>query len=147
MQLGFCKMKLASNLNEETTNNKISAFLSKNKNFTLVGDDELTAEGKMYDIVSKKTVKDGVIYYAKCDGEEDEILTKLSGSDKSGAADTGFTVKAGKFFDLKYSVHTVNKCPKHSATATTTMHPLKSAVCYRSYFRDVFSPPPDGSCS
>ncbi len=97
----------------------------------------------MYDIAATKACNGVILYYTTSDNEEDGILTKLSDPNKNNATDKLFDAKVVKFVDIKYSPIQVSNRPDQSFSGVPKIQPLDNSLFYSSYFRDIFSPPPD----
>jgi len=143
IQIEMCKIKAKDNDNVQVEKKRAVMFSSRAGGFKLVGDDELMAGGKMYDIVGKKTVNGVTEYYAASDNDEDAILNKLSVSHKTSAGDKALASVRFKIYDVIYCLPKAKKYQTRSFSKIDAARIPDAPVFYRTYFRAVISPPPE----
>jgi len=145
VQIQICKIKAECAERSRAVKVKdLVLFSSANKGFQLVDDDEILANGKMYDIVKTGADDGAIIYYAVADRDEDQYVRELIAAEKNDSAQKSTTGKnisvyAAKYFGAKKHHHPL--C--FSLNLLVTAAPLKNAVPYHSPYKDIYSPPPE----
>lgn len=123
---------------------KLIVFSSANKRIRLVGDDELLADGKMYDIVKKQTHDGQVLYYAFNDEDEDEYNAKLISLEKNDPSKNSLPGKTIKLNEEKYFARDNDNIFRLHVADVLQKGKINSGfLFYSSPLRDVLSPPPD----
>jgi hypothetical protein len=119
-------------------------FSSDSKGFKLVDDDEILANGKMYNIVKTRTSNGITSYYTRADGDEDEFLQNLTNVEKSNTTEKSSPEKTIKLYEAKYFAVRKDHYPARFlldllAGASTP----EGILLYNSLFKDIYAPPPD----
>ncbi len=120
-------------------------FSSGSKEFKLINNHEILADGNLYDIVKTETRDGKTLYYALGDEEEDRYVQQLNNLGNSNSQEQSLPAKTvglqiGKYFEvIKYqspvfiTLLRVHESVKLSNDLFQYISPLKI----------VFSPPPD----
>lgn len=97
----MCKQQAAILIDKNVSWSTLSIveFSSAEKNFILVGDDEIRSNGNMYDILQVKVVNGITIYYSIADGTEDKLMEEIAAFAKTNSA-TGNTSSKKDAFEL-----------------------------------------------
>ena len=144
MEIQICKIKAEGHADDEAAGEKLVLFSSDSKGFRLVDDDEILANGKMYDIVKIRTGNGITSYYTHADNDEDEFLQKLTNVEKSNATDKSPPGKIIKLYEAKYFANRKDHCPAcFSSDLLARASTPESILLYNSLFKDIYAPPPD----
>jgi hypothetical protein len=143
----FCKIKahdFAQNF-YQVPEKAITIFSSKVDNFKLKEDEEIIANGNLFDIVKREIVGNDTLYYALCDHDEDLYSQKLSDWNRSNANSKSTPAKAGwphieKYLEVLKLVPPVFSYTLNSNSLAKLSNHL---FYYQSPLIIVFSPPPD----
>jgi hypothetical protein len=119
-------------------------FSPDSKGFKLVDNNEILANGKMYDIVKTSTSNGITSYYARADADEDEYVHKLTDVEKSNSTEKSSPGKTIKVHEAKYFV----AGKSHHPTCFSLDLPARAStpvniLLYNSLFKDIYAPPPD----
>jgi hypothetical protein len=147
IEIEMCKIKAKDSDNVQVEKKRAIVFSSRSPGFKLVGDDELMAGGKMYDIVEKQIVNGVTEYYAANDNDEDAVLNKLSVSNKTSTADKSLASARFKIYDVVYCLPKAKKYQARSFSKIDAARIPDAPGFYRIYFRTIISPPPELSLS
>jgi hypothetical protein len=146
-QIQLCKIKAerySGDPSGSVHGKKLILFSSVNKNIRLVDEDEILADGKMYDIVKKQRHNGLVLYYALSDEDEDGYNANLTSLAKNDPSKNSLPGKTIKLYEEKYfagendnvsTPQTVDIFPEGKTITSILFHP--------SPLRDILSPPPD----
>jgi len=143
VEIQICKIKAEAAVHNQIIKAGFIVFSSKKPNFKLVDDNEILAGNKMYDIVTKKTCNGTTTYYAVSDNDEDEILTKLADTNKNNSAEKSLMGKTIKYSYAKYFTAKKPYEPACFFSGPALASAINTQSFYFSYFRDIFSPPPN----
>lgn len=127
----------------------LTIFSSGNKNFQFNNDDEILADGKLYDIVKTEIINGATYYFTLSDEEEDNYVQQLGEWSKSNTEEKSLPSKTislhiGKYFTIKKECET----NLHLYFRVTDDVSYKNDLfIYISPFINIFSPPPDNLLS
>ncbi|ASU32663.1 hypothetical protein [Mucilaginibacter xinganensis] len=128
----------------ETAGQKFILFSSDSKGFKLVDDDEILANGKMYDIVKTSKANGVTSYYTCADADEDALVNKLTHVEKSNATGKLLVGKTIKIYAAKYFASGKNHQHLYFSLNLPARAPFpESAFLYDFLFKDIYAPPPD----
>jgi len=150
VEIQICKIKAEEHAegDSKTAGKKLILFSSDSKGFKLVDDDEIFANGKMYDIVKTRTSNGITSYYTRADADEDEYVSKLTEVEKGNAAEKSSPGKTIKLYEAKYFAAKKNHHPAClSSDLPTGAFTLENTLLYNSLFKDIYAPPPDHQLS
>ena len=146
VEIQICKIK-AEELAEGDSGaagKKLVLFSSDSKGFKLVDDDEIIANGKMYDIVETRTSNGITLYYTRADADEDEYVHKLTDVEKGNSTEKSSPAKTIKQYEAKYFAA---KKDHHPACFSLDLPDRASipenTLLSNSLFHDIYAPPPD----
>ena len=120
-------------------------FSSASKDFQLINDHEILANGNLYDIVKTETVNGKTMYYTFSDEEEDRYVQQLNDWGKSSSQEQPLPAKTvglhiGKYFEvIKYN----SPVFATSLRVHETVKLSNDLFQYVSPLKIVFAPPPD----
>jgi len=149
-EIQICKIKAEEHVegDSKAASKKLILFSSDSKGFKLVDDDEIFANGKMYDIVKTRTSNGITSYYTRADADEDEYVSKLTEVEKGNAAEKSSPGKTIKLYEAKYFAAKKNHHPAClSSDLPTGAFTLENTLLYNSLFKDIYAPPPDHQLS
>ena len=120
-------------------------FSSEAKDFKLINEHEILADGNLYDIIKTETRDGKICYYTLSDEEEDMYVQQLNDLGKSNSQEQSLPAKTvglqiGKYFeDIKYnSLVFIKSLPVHEPEELSN-----DLFQYASPLKIVFSPPPN----
>ncbi|MCO5949741.1 hypothetical protein [Mucilaginibacter flavidus] len=146
LEIQGCKIKAEEHAERDSgaAGKKLVLFSSDSKGFKLVDDDEIIANGKMYDIVKTRTSNGITSYYARADADEDEYVSKLTEIEKGNAAEKSSPGKTIKLYEAKYFAAKKNLYPDcFSLDLPPGAITLENTLLYNALFKDIYAPPPD----
>ena len=144
VQIQICKIKAEyAESSRDVKVKDLVSFSSANKGFELIDDDEILANGKMYDIVKTCANNGVIVYYALPDGDEDQYVRELIAAEKNDSAQKStpgknISLYSAKYFAAKNHLHPL--C--FSVNLLISASPLKNSAPYNSPYKDIYSPPP-----
>jgi len=149
VEIQICKIKAEyAERARAATRKDLILFSPDNKGFQLVDDDEILANGKLYDIVKICTSNGVISYYAVADRDEDEYVHKLIAAEKNDSAQKSTPGKNINLYTVKYFAAAKSNYPLcFSLNLLISAAPPKNAFLYRPPSKDIYSPPPDYSAS
>jgi hypothetical protein len=146
VEIQICKIKAEEHAegDSDAAGKKIVLFSSESKGFKLVDDDEIIANGKIYDIVKTCTSNGITSYYTRADADEDEYVHKLTDVEKGNSTEKSSPAKTIKQYEAKYFVAKKNNqinCFSLNLPARASIP--ENTLLYNSLFNDIYAPPPD----
>ncbi len=127
----------------------LTVFSSNNKDIKLVNDNEIFADGKMYDIIKTATSKGITSYFTLSDEEEDSYVQSLRDWEKGNSQEPSLPGKIINVHLAKYFI--VSKYSTISCVFSldfySNVKTVSDSFFYRSPLQNVISPPPDKSLS
>jgi len=124
-------------------------FSSASKDFQLVNDHEILAEGKLYDPVKTEISNGKTLYYTLSDEEEDVYVQQLSNWGKSNSEEQSLPTKTvglhiAKYFDItEHNYSSLNNIFRLHSNVRSSNDPF----LYKSPLKNIFSPPPNNFLS
>jgi hypothetical protein len=123
-------------------------FSSADKDVRLENSRELRVSGEMYDIVKTETRNGVKFYYATHDNDEDIDIAKLANSEKKSSHETSLPVKAQTVYDaVFFAIDNSDAFNSYPAVVMRDEVSVNGPNFYPDGFKEIFSPPPNGSFS
>ncbi len=122
----------------------ISVFSEGESDFILENDQEISSNGKMYDIIKSEIVNGKTVYTAISDNKENEIVSFIERLAKHITTNNGTSQKAANYEIVKYvSTGEIQiACTKIFDETSNQLIPGKDMFLYQSPSLGILCPPP-----
>ena len=149
VKIQLCKIKAeVAERSGAWSSESLVVFSSADKGVRLENSRELQVSGKMYDIVKTQTTNGTKFYYTTHDSDEDILVAKLARSEKKAGHDTSMPLKAQKLYDaVFFAGNADNDFNSYPSIAINDDMIVNASHFYPPDFKEIFSPPPNGSFS
>jgi hypothetical protein len=149
VKIQLCKIKAeVAEARGAWSSESLVVFSSADKDVLLENSRELRVSGKMYDIVKTETHKGIKFYYAAGDNDEDTYISKLGKAEKKPQRQTSTPAKASRLCDaVILAGHDCNDFNSYPTAQMSNDLSLNDPHFYPLNFKEIFSPPPNGSFS